>query len=129
MNYREAQYIVEQGEPAPEEMCDIECPHCASQWASKRSSIYSLGDSHRTYYKHFVGVKYCKSTMTTAGGYQELFECPNCTSDERPVYLHYIHAAGNLSPHDEFRLAELVIEEHDLDRRLIEIRKELRNYI
>lgn len=129
MNYREAQYIVEQGEPAPEEMCNIECFNCSGQWSSTPFSYYKLGDTHKTFYKHYIGKRNSELSLSTTGGVIELYTCPNCSKPKSPVYLHDIHSVGNRTPHDEYRLACLIVKEHELVQELKEVRKELRNYL
>ncbi len=129
MHYREACQVLAEGEPAPEDMCDIACGCCAGEWSSIQSSIYRLGDDEPTVYKNYVGHENCEYVLSSAGGYQEMYQCPNCSKDGDVVFLYNIAESGNLGPHDRYKLAQLIVEEHDLQNRLKSVIEEIRQYI
>lgn len=126
MDSREAYYLASQPEPTPEDSVDIECKACVEQWSSRASCIHSLGDTTSTKYKKFIGVDNC----FLGKDLKEFYTCPNgCTDhNNEPVVLHYIHEVDNLTPHDEWKLATLLVKQDKLRTELQEVEDELRNF-
>lgn len=118
--------LVSKGEPAPEELVDLQCPNCSGQFSSRRKGIHELGGSEVTF-KNYVGTD---NDYRYELGLHFGYTCPNNCTDMAGniVVLDDIHSMGQYTPYDLWQCAKLVVEQHYLKSRLAEVEKELENY-
>ncbi|BAV81161.1 hypothetical protein [Vibrio phage VCPH] len=125
MNYRDAQWILSEGEPKPEDLVDIECPNCAGQWCSSSRGIYQLGDNEETIYRNFIGVDHI-----SWGEDRPIYRCPNGCTDYagEVVELHDIIEAGNHTPMTRYEHAKALVKLYELEQELENVRHTLKQY-
>tara|TARA_R110002012_G_C11268294_1_gene569082 strand:- start:38 stop:436 length:399 start_codon:yes stop_codon:yes gene_type:complete len=119
--------LVSKGEPAPEELVDLQCPNCSGQFSSRYKGIHELGGREVTF-KNYVGTG--NRILGDELGLHFDYTCPNNCTDMlgNAVLLDDIHSIGQYTPYDLWLCAKLVVEQHYLEPRLAEVEKELKNY-